>query len=295
MPLEISDRRALAMALLLWCLMAMSATSAAMSRGAPGPLKRMPAKWLHLPEECIDCWIGAYHDAESGAYVRYSSSSPEDDRRYESFGLKGAEGSTTTGRVGDVPYRLLRVPDGRSYMSHRLELATGTPTGQLPSSTARLLPPPGLPYIVVTLLSKPWVWCFEAAISTRSQEERLTSLLLSANRLEPGTSGNVYERSRALDIKGYTGTRRGTTASEFLRRFGRPRASYKQDAYGFALVYHVTRTDESRPPDIAPSSDVRFLEAAGSGDPITEAEARAGEHRLSGVEVTATAAMARLR
>jgi hypothetical protein len=44
---------------------------------------------------------------------------------------------------------------------------------------------------------------------------------------------------------------------------------------------------ESRPPDIEPASDVRFLRIVEADDPVSETEARAGEDGLSGVEVSA--------
>ncbi len=229
---------------LMLCLLLTGAAPPVLFTEEPAPLRDLPEGWLHLPEECIDCWTGAYHDSATGVYVHYSTSSLEEDRQYESFGLRDGEGSTTTGQLADLRYRILRVPDGRSYMSRRLELATSTSIAELDPQVTRILPPTNTPYLVFTILREASAWRFETAISNREQEDRVRDLLLNENRLEPEHFGSVYERARAIEADEYRRLYQGAAASEIIRRFGRPRTTSKRDAEGFVLFYDVRTSDE---------------------------------------------------
>jgi len=113
----------------------------------------------------------------------------------------------------------------------------------------------------------------------RGEVEAYLALEFPGHRFPAGFTALVYEKTEGSPL-----------FMVDLLRYLRGRAIV-EEGKAWVLVGSVSdlsrELPESRPPDIEPASDVLFLRIVEADDLVSETEARAGEDRLSGVEVSA--------
>jgi hypothetical protein len=205
------------------------------------PLKALPDAWLHLPEFCSDCWTGAYHDRESGAYVRYSifsgrvpaQSKPEWEKTARRHSAR-----TTRGTLQGVRYATATYASARAVVSRQLEELAGEPADQLIDAIRRTIPPDGCGLLSIVFYPGKEGWRFDATICDALQEKRVRQLLLEKRRLNQGGAGKI-EHSTAISVTTYSAIATGETCEALMRAIGRPEASYQASREGFALLYWV--------------------------------------------------------
>src|SRR5258708_4240789 len=182
----------------------------------PQPLKDLPSGWLHLPQSCIDCWLGAYHDGESGAYVEYHVMPAKKHRGWS----ETADGKTVTsnieGTLDGIRYTLVRSPDAHGIMARYLERTTGSRIGDLIVEVRRTLPPVGCDLLSAVFLAEPEAWTFDAAVCDAAQENRVRELLLSRLRLDKAPSGNTRWRAKVVSVADYNALTVGASAGTIL-------------------------------------------------------------------------------
>ena len=203
---------------------------------APQPLRELPAGWEHLPQACLDCWVGAYHDSSSGAYLEYSVGPPQ-------LLAPGIEGPTLTGldKIDGIRYTVSTQADARKTSQLALEKMTGSGVADLIPEVRRTLPPEGCSLLSIQFHLDNATWSFNAAVCDPGQEARVRELLLGRQRLNLVPAGNTRWWSRVLSPRDVERAEVGSSVAGILSRLGRPETPYRVLKDQFALAYHVRR------------------------------------------------------
>lgn len=227
-----------AAALLLLGTATAAATCAAERRvdHVAAPLANLPQGWQHIPQACIDCWIGAYHDSESGAYVRYSIGNVRDSTS------EGA--SKETGTLGSARYEASTLKNARVEKGRALEQASGEKLEDLDPEDTRSLPPAGCDVLAIVFYVENEAWTFDGTVCNPTQEKRIRDLLLGALRLSRGAKSTVHRSSKAVTGAEYERVAAGDSCDKIMTDFGAPEAAHQATATDIGLTYFLRESGE---------------------------------------------------
>jgi hypothetical protein len=146
----------------------------------PQPIRALSG-WIHLGEVTRDAWVGAYHDAQSGAFVQYEYQSTDKPTVLAEAGDKVKDGT-----VGGRKFQMWQGADARGRVKRAYDRLTQNQVSEGPNKWIdELLPPAGTSMVIVSF-SGPGMpsWVFNAAVDGARQRERVEELLLTGDPFE---------------------------------------------------------------------------------------------------------------
>lgn len=206
----------------------------------PQPLVDLPSGWIHLGAECTDCWMGAYHDSASGAYVSYSVEHPGNFGDWLDPGRAAPGDEFSEGIVNGIPYRKVTFDNARLRVRHMLERGFGDTLenlGKMGEVAFRLLPPANCSLVSVGFILEKENRLFTCAVCTEQQQNRVNALLFQGMRLQ--RTREAPWRSQSVTMGDYAKLMPGMTFSEARQLLGWARGSYQVSSDSFALIYFV--------------------------------------------------------
>jgi hypothetical protein len=204
----------------------------------PGPLGPLPDGWCALPKWGRDTWIGAYHDARSGAFVTFDCG-----KQYSADAWLKRGGQLTAHRkLGPATYRLVAAAEPRQRLVEYYRREVGPEFPRLGSWEEWMLPPAeAREHLAVPFFTGRRRWTFESAVCDDAQERRVRDLLLGAPRLLVGAIGEPMPDGGRIVAEQLRDLQPGADLQTVFGRLGLPGSSYRWACDGLRLMYRVEK------------------------------------------------------